>query len=299
MNEQIERFLNYISHINTNSEHTRDAYERDLQKFRDFLHREGIEKLEMVDRSIVLNYISYLREECMLKNNSVLRRVSTLRSFYTYLNEYGILSANPFVLVKLGSVRRQVPEFLFYDELDALFDSIDIETAAGLRDRAMFELIYACGLRVSEAAALKISDLDFSECIVHILGKGNKERVVPFHDVAKEFLLRYLSEVRPLWCADDHAFVFINQHGRPLTSRGIQYILDQTVKKSGLMLRVHPHMLRHSFATHMLDNGADLRLVQELLGHASLSTTQIYTHVTRERLKNAYNSAFPRAKVSK
>lgn len=215
------------------------------------------------------------------------------------MNEYGILSANPFVLVKLGSVRRQVPEFLFYDELDALFDSIDIETAAGLRDRAMFELIYACGLRVSEAAALKISDLDFSECIVHILGKGNKERVVPFHDVAKEFLLRYLREVRPLWCADDHAFVFVNQHGRPLTSRGIQYILDQTVKKSGLMLRVHPHMLRHSFATHMLDNGADLRLVQELLGHASLSTTQIYTHVTRERLKNAYNSAFPRAKVSK
>lgn len=130
------------------------------------------------------------------------------------MNEYGILSANPFVLVKLGSVRRQVPEFLFYDELDALFDSIDIETAAGLRDRAMFELIYACGLRVSEAAALKISDLDFSECIVHILGKGNKERVVPFHDVAKEFLLRYLREVRPLWCADDHAFVFVNQHGR-------------------------------------------------------------------------------------
>ena len=299
MDEQIERFLNYISQINTNSEHTRDAYERDLHKFRDFLHREGIEKLEMVDRSIVLNYISYLREECMLKNNSVLRRVSTLRSFYPYLNEYGILSANPFVLVKLGSVRRQVPEFLFYDELDALFDSIDIETAAGLRDRAMFELIYACGLRVSEAAALKISDLDFSECIVHILGKGNKERVVPFHDVAKEFLLRYLREVRPLWCADDHAFVFVNQHGRPLTSRGIQYILDQTVKKSGLMLRVHPHMLRHSFATHMLDNGADLRLVQELLGHASLSTTQIYTHVTRERLKNAYNSAFPRAKVLK
>lgn len=296
MNEQIERFLNYIAQTNTNSEHTQDAYRRDLIKFVEFLNREGLDSFEMVDRSIVLNYISYLRKECMLKNNSVLRRVSTLRSFYTYLNEYGFLANNPFLLVKLGSVRRQVPEFLFYDEIDALFDSIDIETLAGLRDRAMFELIYASGLRVSEAAALKMLDLDFAEGIVHVLGKGNKERIVPFNEVAEEYLQRYLKEGRPQWCRNDHDFVFVNQKGQPLTSRGIQYILDQTVKKSGLMMRVHPHMLRHTFATHMLDNGADLRLVQELLGHSSLSTTQIYTHVTRDRLKNAYNSAFPRGK---
>lgn len=296
MDEKVKRFLDYITQINTGSEHTRDAYERDLMKFAEFLHREGIDKLEEVDRSIILNYISYLREECLQKKNSVLRRVSTLRSFYSYMNEYGILTNNPFALVHLGSVQRQVPEILYYDEIDALFESIDIETDAGLRDRAMFELIYACGLRVSEAAALKINDIDFNECIVHIVGKGNKERMIPFHEVAKEYLLRYLKEVRLMWCEDDHDFVFVNQHGRPLTTRGIQYILNQTVKKSGLMIRVHPHMLRHSFATHMLDNGADLRVVQEFLGHSALSTTQIYTHITQDRLKNAYNKAFPRGK---
>lgn len=299
MDEKVKRFLDHITQINTGSEHTRDAYERDLMKFAEFLHREGIDKFEEVDRSIILNYISYLREECLQKKNSVLRRVSTLRSFYTYMNEYGLLSNNPFALVRLGSVQRQIPEILYYDEIDALFDSIDIETNAGLRDRAMFELIYACGLRVSEAAALKICDIDFNECIVHILGKGNKERMIPFHEVAKEYLLRYLKEVRVMWCEDDHDFVFINQHGRPLTTRGIQYILNQTVKKSGMMIRVHPHMLRHSFATHMLDNGADLRVVQEFLGHSALSTTQIYTHITQDRLKNAYNKAFPRGKGSK
>lgn len=299
MDERVKRFLDYITQINTGSEHTRDAYERDLDKFAEFLHREGIDKLEDVDRSMILNYISYLREECMQKKNSVLRRVSTLRSFYTYMNEYGLLSNNPFALVHLGSVQRQVPEILYYDEIDALFDSIDIETDAGLRDRAMFELIYACGLRVSEAASLKIHDFDFNECLVHILGKGNKERVIPFHEVAEEYLLRYLKEVRPMWCKDDHDFIFVNQHGRPLTTRGIQYILNQTVKKSGLMIRVHPHMLRHSFATHMLDNGADLRVVQEFLGHSALSTTQIYTHITQDRLKNAYNKAFPRGKGTK
>ncbi len=295
----MKRFLDYIDQTNTASANTRDAYERDLQFFFAFMEREGIEALEQVDRTLVLNYISYLREECRLKGNTVLRRVSSLRSFFTYLNEYGMLSINPFTLVKLGSVRRTIPQFLFYDEIDALFESIDLNEDAGIRDRALFELMYACGLRVSEAAALKIADIDFTQDLVRIVGKGNKERIIPFHETAHEMLVMYLKNVRPKWCALDHGVLFVNQKGQPLSSRGIQYILDGRVLKSGLVMKVHPHMLRHSFATHMLDNGADLRVVQELLGHSSLSTTQIYTHVTQERLKNAYERAFPRVKTKK
>lgn len=296
MDEKIVRFLSYISQINNGSEHTYDAYQRDLQKFKAYLERECIDDYGEVDRNIVVNYIAYLREECHLKNNSVLRHVSTLRSFFAYLNEYDTLSKNPFTLLKLGKKEQKIPEFLFYDEMDALLSSIDETLPEGLRDRTMFELMYASGLRVSEVVNLKISDIDFTNQIVRIFGKGSKERIVPFHDLACRYLLMYLKEVRPLWCDNTHDYVFVNQKGNQLTSRGVRYLLEKTVSKSGLIIHVHPHMFRHSFATHMLDNGADLRVVQELLGHSSLSTTQIYVHVTQQRLKNVYNQALPRAK---
>lgn len=293
MNEWIEKFLTYNSHMNTDSEHTKDAYYRDLMKFQQFLEREGI-RYDEVDRSVILNYISYLRMDCDLKNSSVLRHVSTIRSFYRYLAEYHGFSNNPFALIKLGKKEKKIPEFLFYDEMDALLNSISLDNDEDIRNRAMFEIMYACGLRVSEVCSLKAGDIDLNEQILRVVGKGSKERIVPFYDEAKKYLELYLTKVRKKWCDEKETICFLSLRGKPLTSRGVQYILDKVVMKSGLNMKVHPHMFRHSFATHLLDNGADLRVVQELLGHASLSTTQIYVHVSREHLKKTYEKAFPR-----
>ena len=158
----------------------------------------------------------------------------------------------------------------------------------------MFEIMYACGLRVSEVVNLEIKDIDLDEQILRVVGKRKKERIVPFYDEAKDILVMYLKQVRPKKATSDNDVCFLNMRGEKLTSRGVQYILDKVVLKSGLLLKVHPHMFRHSFATHLLDNGADLRIVQELLGHDNLSTTQIYTHVTTQKLKKIYDKAFPR-----
>lgn len=293
MNEWIEKFIEYISQINTNSIHTKDAYQRDLIKFRDYLEKECI-LFDEVDREIILNYISYLRLECNLKNASVARKISSVRSFYRYLGEFYGLSNNPFALVKLGKKEKKIPEFLFYDEMIELLESISLDNDENIRNRAMFEMMYACGLRVSEVVTLKIDDIDMNDQIIRIIGKGNKERIIPFYDEAKEYLSLYLNQVRKKMCTEKERTCFLNLKGQPLTTRGVQYILDKVVLKSGLLLKVHPHMFRHSFATHLLDNGADLRIVQELLGHSNLSTTQIYTHVSKEHLKNTYKKAFPR-----
>lgn len=293
MNEWIEKFLAYTAHMNTNSEHTQDAYRRDLNKFHDFLKKECID-FEEVDRNIILNYITYLRMECSLKNSSVLRRISSIRSFYRYMGEYHGLDKNPFALIKLGKKEKKIPEFLFYDEMDALLNSIPLDNDENIRNRAMFEILYASGLRVSELTSLKIEDIDLNEQVLRVVGKGNKERIVPFYDDAKKYLEMYLKTVRSKWCDANERVCFLNMKGKPLTSRGVEYILDKVVSKSGLLMKVYPHQFRHSFATHLLDNGADLRVVQELLGHSSLSTTQIYVHVSKEYLKNTYEKAFPR-----
>lgn len=293
MNEWIEKFLDYTASINTDSIHTRDAYRRDLENYQIFLEREQIE-YDQADRQIILNYISYLRLECNLKNASVLRRISAVRSFYRYLNEYHGLESNPFALIKLGKKEKKIPEFLFYDEMDALLNSIPLDNDENIRNRAMFELMYACGLRVSEIVSLRVDDIDLNEQILRVTGKGKKERIIPFYDEAADILKLYLNKVRKKWCSEKERICFLNQKGKQLTTRGVEYILDKVVMKSSLLLKVHPHMFRHSFATHLLDNGADLRIVQELLGHSSLSTTQIYTHVSKEHLKKTYEKAFPR-----
>ena len=301
MDSYLERFLSYIASMHTGSIHTTDAYKRDIEEFLSFLSEEGISSLEDVDRIVVMNYITYLRNKNGLqqpmKNTTIARKLSSLRSYYRYLNEFiGILN-NPFLYFKSPKLERKIPEFLFYDELSAFLSSIDLQTDIGIRDRAMFELMYACGLRVSELISLKISDVDFQDQVVRILGKGNKERIVPFYDLAKDCLLNYIEKVRVKWNKDlDQDIIFLNKRGKPLTARGVQYRLELASKESNLHMHLHPHMFRHSFATHLLDAGADLRVVQELLGHASLSTTQIYVHVSKERMKKVYEESFPRAK---
>ncbi len=300
MNELKQRFLNYIDQINSGSAHTHAAYERDISDFIAFLKKEGITSFAQADRIIVMNYIADLRMRDgtlgAMKNTSIARKLSSLRSFYRYLNEYVGIQGNPFLYMKGPKLARRIPEFLFYDEMERFLSAFDIEDPVGLSKRTMFELMYACGLRVSEVVSLCISDIDFNDDVLHITGKGDKQRIVPFYELAKELLIRYLHEVREAWVGQKkHTIVFVNQRGDGLTTRGVQYLMQKHADVLGMHVHIHPHMFRHSFATHLLDNGADLRLVQELLGHSSLSTTQIYVHVSQERLKHVYEHAHPRA----
>ena len=301
MESYLDRFLMHIQTTRSGSQHTMDAYHRDIVEFLSFLEEENIHSLADVDRIVVMNYVTTLRHKegmnrTLMKNSTIARKLSALRSYYRYLNEYIGIQVNPFLYFKAPKQARKIPEFLFYDEIDTLLASFDLSKPVYVRDRALFELMYACGLRVSEVVELTIQDIDFNDQFVRVLGKGQKERIVPFYDICKERLCDYLENVRGKWCRDDqNNYVFVNQRGNKLTTRGVQYRLEQALKTCDLDIHVHPHMFRHSFATHLLDNGADLRVVQELLGHASLSTTQIYTHVSQAKIKDAYNNAHPRA----
>lgn len=304
MEQLIERYIAFITQINTGSKHTVDAYRRDIDDFYRFILTQNIEGFDEVDRLVVNAYIISLREKqhkgALLKNSTIARRLSTLRSFYRYLNEYVGIANNPFIYVKGPKLSKKIPEFLFEHEVNYLLDSFDLSTNEGYRNRVIFETMYACGLRLSEIVDLKIENIDFNQDIILIIGKGSKERLVPFYPALHDLLQHYLSHIRNNWVVDDNnPYVFVNQRGKQLTGRGIQYILNKVVNASNLMTHVHPHMFRHSFATHMLDNGADLRVVQELLGHSSLSTTQIYVHVTQERLKSVYEKAHPRGNQKK
>lgn len=303
MEELIQLFLSYIERSNSGSLHTLQAYERDIQDFCVFLKQEGIESFDEADRIVVMNYVAELRSRMgvngPLKNTSVSRKLSSLRSFYRYLNEYVGIPNNPFLYLKSPKPAKRIPEFLFYDEMETFLTSIDESKEDGIRNRAMFELMYACGLRVSEVVNVTIHDIDLQDGIIRIMGKGSKERLVPFYPLAYEKIQAYLP-IREKWMGmEKHNYLFVNQRGKQLTSRGVQYIMEQQAKACDLHIHIHPHMFRHTFATHLLDNGADLRVVQELLGHSSLSTTQIYVHVTQERLKQAYTQAHPRAKNEK
>lgn len=299
MDDLIARFLAYIERSNSGSMHTVSAYQRDLCEFRDYLRAENIDSFEQADRIVVMNYIGELRSRDgingPMKNTSIARKLSSLRSFYRYLNEYIGSMNNPFLYLKSPKPAKRIPEFLFYDEMENFLSSVDETKEEGIRNRALFELMYACGLRVSEVVNLRVEDIDFQEGILRIVGKGNKERLVPFYSFAADKIKSYLS-VREKWMREIHPYLFVNRHGRQLTSRGVQYLMEKQARACGMNIRVHPHMFRHTFATHLLDNGADLRVVQELLGHSSLSTTQIYVHVTQDRLKQAYIQAHPRAK---
>ncbi|MEG0315190.1 MAG: tyrosine recombinase XerC [Erysipelotrichaceae bacterium] len=297
MNDQIDHFLKYISNINTNSSATYEAYNLDINNFMKYLNEEGIENFSDVDRNAVYNYIAYIKDSNpYLKNSSIARRMSALRSFFRYLNEYSDVISNPFVYIKTIKCDHNIPDFLFYEEMLKFLNSINVNDKFGLRNRAIFELMYASGLRVSELCNLKVNNINIKEQLLRVVGKGTKERIVPFNSTAKKYLKKYLSNERLITSYNSDEYVFVNASNKKFTSRGIQYILDVLAKNSGLSMHLHPHMFRHSFATHLLDNGADIRFVQELLGHASLSTTQIYTHVSNQRLMNVYNSAHPRAK---
>ena len=295
-NSHLEEFLTNVYTVNSGSEDTVASYRRDLERYLAFLEREGIENVSDADRIVVLNYLNDLREYRHngkpLASRSIARHLSSIRTYYRFLNERGLSEVNPFAAVSVSRERRKLPDYLFEDEVETFMNCFDLNDDWQYRNRTMFEVMYGCGLRVSEVVNLKISDIDFSNRVLHIVGKGSKARVIPFYEMIGQLLDHYLKEIRVKYVSDDNDLVFINQKGKKLTSRGIQYIMDKTVREHGLLMQLHPHTLRHSFATHLLDAGVDLRIVQELLGHQNLSTTQVYTHVTMEHLRKSYDKVF-------
>jgi len=294
MQELIKQFTTYIADERNLSPHTRVAYLQDLGEFQCFLERHGgssKETLVRLDNILLRRYLAELHKRN--QRTSIARKLSTLRTFFRYLVREGQLPSNPAEGLSTPKLNRYLPKTLSVDEATALMERGYDSSLLDLRDRAIVELFYSSGLRVSELTGLDIGALDLRENLVRVLGKGRKERIVPIGRKAHEALLAYLEE-RNL--PDEKEPLFLNARGGRLTPRSVQRNLKTRLIKAGLIKDISPHALRHSFATHLLDGGADLRAIQELLGHASLSTTQKYTQVSVDQLMSVYDKAHPRSK---
>lgn len=290
-------FYRYLEVERGYSEKTVAAYRGDFSVFQTFLNESGNGNYLELDHRDVRVYLAYLNEQGYSRN-TISRKIASLRAFYQFLLREEVIAENPFTYVHLKKKNQKLPRFFYEKEMAALFEAVAGEEPLQQRNRGLLEILYGSGLRVSECANLKLGDIDWSGGVLLVLGKGNKERYVPFSEHARGALQEYLAEGRQTLMAkkkQSHSFIFVNNQGNPLTSRGIRYILDQVIKKSSLDSQIHPHMLRHTFATHLLNNGADMRTVQELLGHVNLSSTQIYAHVTKESLQKNYRHFHPRA----
>jgi len=268
------------------SPHTLLNYRLDLDAFKAFLRDQPLEK---VDYLALRKYLAALKEK-NLGNRTINRKLSSLRSFFRFLAREGFLKANPMLSLSNPKQERHLPVFLTEAETAHLIEAALGEDERGLRDRAILETFYSTGMRISELVGLDAQDIDFIANIVKVRGKGKKERIVPIGDKALTCIQRYLKMRKKQAQA-----IFLNKNSRRITSRGVRNIVEKYIRLAGIKQNVSPHTLRHSFATHLLNRGADLRSVQELLGHANLSTTQIYTHLTTERLKSVYDKAHPRA----
>lgn len=295
MQEVFDRYLKYLEAERNLSPYTVRNYSTDLGDFFGFLKERDI-SLDKVDRQILRDYLSRLVEQGVVKP-SIARKLSAIRSFYRYLVREGVLASNPIEKAVSPKLDRRLPSFLTPDEVERLLNAPDLSTPQGLRDRALLELLYASGLRVSELVRLDLGEVNLDSGEIRVWGKGAKERVVLMGRPAAEALRNYLEQGRPKLLGEKKTgALFINRYGQRLPERRVQKMLEDYARKAGIEKRVHPHILRHTFATHMLDGGADLRVVQELLGHARLSSTQIYTHVTKSQAKKVYLSAHPMAK---
>lgn len=289
--KELHEFLDYLSYQKNYSKHTVESYSNDIMEFLEYMNSENIKMLEITYDDIRF-YLMHLSDKKDI-NSTISRKISALRSFYKYLQHNNLIENNPFTLINLPKKEKKLPRFFFYNELEELFSIPKLTTALGQRDRLILEMLYATGVRVSELVNIKISDI--SDHTIRILGKGNKERIVRFGDYCDEILKMYLNDGHYKLNASSD-YLFLNNNGGQLTDRGVRFILDRVIAKTTIEKKISPHMLRHSFATHLLNEGCDILTVQELLGHESLSATSIYTHVTNDRLKDVYYRTHPRAK---
>ena len=291
-NKDLEDYLKYLKYNRNYSDNTILGYQEDILEYLDYLSREALDLYDVKynDLRFLLEYY----QERKLSNLSIRRRVSSLKGFYKYLGRQNKVSENPFAYVTLPKKEKKLPQYLNYNEMIEIFDSIDTTNFLGLRNRLVMELLYATGVRVSELVNIKMHDFDMSNRQITVTGKGDKTRIVFFNEVCLEILKKYLNESLSLRKDDS---LIINHNGRGITTRGISSIIDKVILETSIIKHVHPHTLRHTFATHLLNNGCDLLTVQELLGHASISTTGIYTHVTTEHIKDVYYHTHPRGKI--
>ncbi|KEP27860.1 MULTISPECIES: tyrosine recombinase XerC [Bacillus] len=294
----VHLFIEYLQIEKNYSALTISGYSEAIEEFVRFMNIQGIDGFEEVSYQDTRIYLTEAYEKGLTRR-TISKKVSALRSFYKFLLREQLVKENPFLLVSLPKQDKRIPSFLYEEELKELFVVSDVSTPLGQRNQAILEILYATGMRVSELCSLKESDLDLSMDTVLVHGKGGKQRYVPFGSYAHEALVTYLEDGRKKLTAKAKdradAYVFLNQRGAPLTDRGVRFILTELMKKASGTLHIHPHMLRHTFATHLLNEGADLRSVQELLGHSNLSSTQVYTHVSKDSLRKTYMSHHPRA----
>ncbi|MBX0283232.1 site-specific tyrosine recombinase XerD [Ligilactobacillus salivarius] len=288
-------YLHYLKVERGLSENTINSYGIDLKLFLEYLRENEIPTFKQVNKEVIVNYMQSEKNNNKA-NSSILRSVSSLRKFFQYLAQEKIIEKDPMLLIDTPKKKQHLPQVLTKEEVEKLLRSPNTGQVLGLRDRAMLELMYATGLRISEIINLKLEDLHLTMGTLQTLGKGHKERIVPVGDEAIKWVNRYLEEARPKLLKQKRSnYLFLNFHGNNLTRQGVWKNLKAEVKKAGIQKNITPHTLRHSFATHILENGADLRIVQELLGHADISTTQIYTHLSNKQLADIYNRAHPRA----
>ena len=289
MQRYIDKFINYLKIEKNASNHTIINYTVDLKAFSLFL---GSADIGSVDHLALRRFLAELRGRSYSKR-TVARKLASLRSLFKFLYREGHIKSNPITAISSPKLDKKLPNFLDVGKVTKLILCPDVKTPAGLRDRAILETLYSCGIRVSELVGLDMDDIDFISGVIKVLGKGRKERMIPIGDAALLSIRKY-TEGRDGRAKEKKA-VFLNSRGGRLTDRSVRRVVDRYIHACSIEEKISPHSLRHSFATHLLDRGADLRCVQELLGHMNLSTTQIYTHVTMERLKNVYDKAHPRA----
>lgn len=294
MKHMLNDFLVHTDVSNSGSVHTESAYERDVSQFLNYFEHRDTNTFTQDDAYEYLESLYQLQ----LSPATVARKVSTLRSFFLFLQQNYAYPTNPFSHIQIKRQNRTLPHFLSHLEMDQLLMSCEANPL-GVRNYVLIELMYACGLRVSELVDLKVKDLDLETRSLHVIGKGDKQRVLFFYESLVPKLTAYLKNTRPVLLGSfQHQSLFTNQKGAPITASSVTYLLNQQGLKAGLRQKVHPHILRHSFATHLLDNGASIRIVQTLLGHESLSTTQIYTHVSLNRIKSAYEHAMSKLELT-
>ncbi|CDB35076.1 tyrosine recombinase XerD [Phascolarctobacterium sp. CAG:266] len=296
MTGRMQLFLEYLTVELGLSANTRQAYERDLRLFCKTLGFKNSDALVNVSREQITGYMTQLKEKG-LAAATIARKLAAIKAFYRFMTAEGYMDANPAEVVEAGTKGIKLPRVLSEDEVVRLLNQPDITTAEGFRDRTMLEVLYATGMRVSELINLTLDRVDLNMKYIIAFGKGSKERIVPLGSVAAEFLQQYLEKVRPKLTHEDRNtnIVFLAFGGHELTRQRFWQIIRAYGRKANINKALTPHILRHSFATHLLDNGADLRSVQELLGHSDISTTQIYTHLTNKRLRDIYAKAHPRA----
>ncbi len=298
MNRPLKLFLDHLTNERKYSPKTVDSYRRDVEKFFDFLLNEDI-GMDEIDVITIRNFLTVELNNGITKR-SCKRRMSALKQFYDFCFKNEFVMENPFIFINSPKTERKFPKVLYKDQVqDILKGNRERTDELMLRDQVILEILYYTGIRASECVNLTIQDVSFYTRTVRVVGKGNKERLVPFTNECKTTIEQYLKIIRPVLASkklEPTSALILNNQGEKLTTRGLEYILDKIEERIGLYVGLHPHVLRHSFATHLLENGADLRVIQELLGHEDLNATQVYTHVTEEAMKHTYQTFHPRAK---